>query len=384
MFSVWSTNYNADEFPVITANENINIQHLPVLTSTELWRDNSETLKSALRDNLIILSLSGHNPRVTVQGLIDMAGERQWRQRKAKVVVRTQDSHHQLRDEIAIIDEIDVMAIAHSNYLKYFPPQKALHVPCSLYYSRSMAKEWLRQTPTGKDIDVVFPFQLYRGEPRNALAYEVLRNLNKRGISARFGFFRYFRNQEAPPLLWEEFARARVILNLPLRDDFNIRNFEASLFPAWHITPKLPDHDLVTMDWSHTRFVESNASNITSAIEEILRSDQKKEFSLAPRESVLHQHTASDRDYQIIDAVLGTTLQKQPKVFDALSEMNKKPPIVTVYEPRQLLANGPTLFSRVPSNAQYKPSLWRRLGSTVLFSFFLLGALRKLLNPSAR
>ena len=310
-----------------------------------------------------------------------MAGARQWRQRKARIVLRTQDSHHQLRDELATIDDIDLIAIAHSNYLKFFPAGKALHVPCSIYSSRSTATEWLTQTSTAKDVDVVFPFQLYRGEPRNALAYEVLRNLKKEGISARFGFFRYFRNQESPPLLWEELARARVILNLPLRDDFNIRNLEASLFPSWHVTPKLPDHDVITMDWSNTRFVHADASTILSVIKDILDSGAHTTLSPAPRDVVLSNHTASDRVYYIIDTVLGTTLQKQPKVFDALSTPNKKPPIVTLYNETELLYGSPTLLTPAATNSLYRPSMGIRLKATAL-QFALLP--RKIVKTLAR
>ena len=350
----------------MAAPEKVDFRHLPILTTTELWTDNKEELQLALRDDLVIVSLSGHNPKSVVHGLIEMAGEKQWRQRRAKVVLRTQDSHHQLRDELAVVDLIDVLAIAHGNYLKYFPAHKVLHVPCSLYYSRSMATQWIGSVGTTKDTDVVFPFQIYRGEARNSLAYEVLARLRNQGISARFGFFRYFRNQEAPPILWEELARARIILNLPLRDDFNIRNLEASLFPAYHLTPKLPDHDMIGMDWSNTRFVEPNSALITSKIQELLQLGQDTIASLTPREVVLQKHTASDRIYQIVDSVLGTNLQEQPKVFDAISAPNKKPAIATIYVESQLLANGPTLFSGLPSNSLFRPSFGRRLESTIV------------------
>ena len=366
MFTAWSTGIDEAEFLLVCQGQNLATKRLSVLSSTGLHVEEGTVLRAALRDDLIILSLSGHNPLRTVRGLVQMAGERQWRQRKAKIVLRTQDSHHQLRDELAIIDDIDLIAIAHSNYLEFFPAGKALHVPCSIYSSRSTATEWLTQTSTAKDVDVVFPFQLYRGEPRNALAYEVLRKLKKEGISARFGFFRYFRNQESPPLLWEELARARVILNLPLRDDFNIRNLEASLFPGWHVTPKLPDHDAINMDWSNTRFVSAESSAIVSVIKDILNSGEVTTLSPTPRDVVLSKHTASDRIYYIIDTVLGTTLQEQPKVFDAVSTPNKKQPIVTLFDEMDLLYSSPTLLTPVATNSLYRPSMGVRLKATFI------------------
>ena len=381
MFTVWSTNFDADEFRVMSEPGEVIFRELPVLSSQALNYGNEEMLREALRGDLIIFSSSGHHPRNTIHGLMDMLGEREWRQRRAKIVLRTQDSHHQLQDELAILDEIDVLAVAHSNYLKYFPPHKVLYVPCSLHQTRSVAAKWLEETPMEKDIDVVFPFQLYRGETRNALAYEVWKTLNKKGFSTRFGFFRYYRNEQAPPVLWEELGRARVILNLPLRDDFNIRNFEASLFPAWHITPKLPDHDLVSIDWSNTRFVEPNASKIVSVIEESLETTQSEEPSPTPRETVLQHHTSNDRIYHIIDAILETNLHQQPKDFKEAREPNKKPPITILYGGRELLGNSPGAWSKTPSNSLFTPSGLLKLKATlvqlVLLPGRVLGKLKK-------
>lgn len=379
MLAVWSTIFDADEFPVLSTSEDVHINPLPVLTAKRLRFGNEEILREALRDDLIIISASGHNPSTTVRGLIEMVGENEWRQRNAKVVFRTQDSHHQLHDELEILDEVDLLAVAHSNYLRYFPAHKVLHVPCSLHQNRSAAAQWLKEIPISNDVDVVFPFQLYRGESRNALSYEVWKKLTKQGFSVRFGFFRYFQSEDRPPVLWEELARARVILNLPLRNDFNIRNLEASLFPSWHVTPQLPDHDLVTMDWSNTRFVEPNASEIVSAVEEIFHLGEYQEPSLAPQEMVLQHHTASDRIYQIIDATLGTRLDQQPKYFGGDTEQEKKPAIVTIYSGSQLLDYSPNIWSKAPSNALYTPSALLRLKATMMQLVLLPGrVLRKL------
>ena len=365
MLTAWTTVFDEDEFPIVSSGQGVSFRKLPVLTSTRLNFSNPESLREALRDDLVIISLSGHDPIVTIRGLIEMAGEKQWRQRKAKLVLRTQDSHHQLDREMAIIDEIDTLAIAHSNYLHYFPTGKALYVPCSLHQTRSLATEWLKLTSPSKNLDVIFPFQLYRGEPRNALAYLVHKKLKEMGISAQFGFFRYYRNRESPPALWEELARARIILNLPLRNDFNIRNFEASLFPAWHVTTRLPDHDLVRMDWSNSHFVEANAMHITSTIERLLRSREDNTPREWPSETVLEHHTASDRIYQITDTLLGTNLQDQPKFFGGTTAINKKTAVIVVYDTRLLLENSPTLISKVPRNSLFRPRFALRLSASL-------------------
>ncbi len=364
MVTVWTTTFDADEFPAVSDSSGVALRALPILGSY-LYDNCGDILNEALRDDLIIVSLSGHNPSQIVSGLIDAVGHTRWRQRKARVVVRTQDSHHQVAQELSILDDVDFVGIAHSNYLRHFPPTKVLHVPCSLHQSRSLAAQWIKKTPTEHTTDVAFPFQLYRGESRNALSYEVLRQLEHSGVSTNFGFFRYYNMPSSPPRLWEELGRARVILNLPLRDDFNIRNFEASLFPAWHVTPQLPDHDRVAMDWSNTVFSDADPDALVATILGLLEQSNERVPSANPREVVLDNHVANDRVYQIVDHIFGTSLHTQPKTKDANATINQKPVIIERYSPARLLEMSPTVFTRSPSNALYQPPLQLRLRATL-------------------
>ena len=362
---VWSTSCDSEESPSLAEAENLLLRPLG-MAHPSFGKHSIPDLGEALRSDLVILDMSGINPRQGLADIIDNVGQRQWEQRRARVVFRSQDSHHQLADELSVLDQIDYFAIAHGPYLEHFPQGRAFHVPCSLHQSRTIASGWVGKTPTEKEVDVVFPFQLYRGEVRNALAYEIHRELVKRGHSARFGFFRYNRSADSPPRLWEEMGRAKVILNLPLRDDLNIRNFEASLFPSWHVTLKVSDHDRLDMDWSNTVFVPPHPRAIADTISELLDSDSHAaEPSMGPSQTVLHHHTSNDRLYQIIDHVYGTSLQTQPKSTDREGTVKVKPVIDEVYSSWTMLEKSPTLFTRLPSTGGYRPSLWLRAKSTI-------------------
>lgn len=380
MATVWTTTFDTEEFSALSKISGVQLRPLPILGSY-LYADSKDTLNEALRDDLVILSLSGHDPRQIVSGLIDMVGQTRWRQRKAQVVIRTQDSHHQVARELQIVQDVDFVAIAHSNYLSRFPSGQVLHVPCSLHQSRSLASQWIDKISVKEPVDVVFPFQLYRGETRNALAYEVLKKLQKEGISTNFGFYRYYDAPGHPPRLWEELSRARIILNLPLRDDFNIRNFEASLFPAWHVTPKLPDHDLVSMDWSNTVFSNAEPESLVRTILELLDDDVPLIPSCRPREKVLSDHVSNDRVYQIVDHVFGTSLQSQPKPPSGQTIINQKPAIVEHYSRVRLLEMSPTVFTRLPANTLYRPPFFLRLRASARRLISMPKRLRRLVQP---
>lgn len=370
MVDVWTTFFDAGESSLVTQGSGVTFHPLPIV-GIGLNEGFESDLQEALRADLVVIILSGQNPIDIVRGLIEMVGESQWRSRRAKVVLRTQDSHHQLDSELAIVDDVDVLAIAHANYLSRFPPGKAIHIPCSLQLDRNTVAHWIEHTPVAHDVDVVFPFQLYRGEPRNALAFEIQRELSRRGLTSRFGFFRYYNTPESPPRLWEELGRARVILNLPLRDDLNIRNFEASLFPSWHVTIRLPDHDMISMDWSNTVFVPPDPLAIVSRIAELLGEGTPSVKpvpvpSLTPREVVLRSHVLNDRVYQIVDELFGTDLQHGPKLFEKPARFNQKPAIVDLYTPRRLLEKSPTILHPLPTNILYRPPLSLRIRSTLV------------------
>jgi len=363
---VWSTSCDSEESPALAEAENVLLRPLG-MAHPSFARHSIPDLGEALRSDLIILEMSGINPRQGVADIIDNVGERQWKQRRARIVFRSQDSHHQLSDELSVLDQIDYFAIAHGPYLENFPDGRAFHVPCSLHQNRTIASGWARKTPTEKEVDVVFPFQLYRGEVRNALAYEISRELQKRGHSARFGFFRYNRFADSPPKLWEEMGRARVILNLPLRDDLNIRNFEASLFPSWHVTVKVSDHERVDMDWSNTVFVHPQPRAIADTISDLLdRDSHLPEPSMSPSQEVLHHHTSNDRVYQIIDHVFGTALTSRPTSTNREGLIKVKPVIEEIYSSSKMLEKSPTLFTRLPETGGYRPSLWLRVKSTII------------------
>ena len=362
---VWLTGGDHDELAAMTKDMPLEVHALPH-THFLIKNSLSEDLRTALQGDLVVLHLSGEGPRETVSQLMDVAGHKHWTQRKARVVLKTQDSHHQYKSEQRAIEDIDFLAIAHGPYLPLFPADKVIHVPCAIETTRSTAREWLGRISSDHDFDVAFPFFLYRGEPRNAIAFEVMRHLDRLGYRVRFGRYRYAAGPARPSRLWEEMARAKVILNLPLRNDLNIRTFEAGLFPSWQVTVKVPDMEKVDFDKSNIHFAEPDARSITETIHSLLSDPSIGTPDInASRVNLLEHHMFNDRMMSIIDHVLGTNLGQAPRHYEGPAFFYSKPLIEEIYAPRDLVHKSPTLLDSAPANSLYKVSLWRRLHSTI-------------------
>jgi len=362
---VWLTGGDFDELAVITRDSSLDTYALPHAHSL-INNSSGEQLRRALQGDLVVLHLSGEDPRKTVSQLMDVAGRNHWAQRKANVVLKTQDSHHQYKSELQALDDIDFLAIAHGPYLPFFPKDKVIHVPCAIETTRSTARSWLQNIPDAHDVDVAFPFVLYRGEPRNAVAFEVLRNLHRLGHRVRFGRYRYATGPGRPSRLWEEMARARIILNLPLRNDLNIRTFEAGLFPSWQVTIRVPDSERVDFDSSAIRFAKPDSRSLTETILGLLTDSVGASPAVSQsRRALLNNHMFNDRMIAIVDHVLGTNLGQSPRYYDGPVFHYTKPLVEEIYTPQDLIQKSLTLLDRRPSNSPYKVSFGRRAHSTV-------------------
>lgn len=377
---VWLAGGDHFELSEISKSTEVKIHALP--HAQKIITDSAkEELLRALQADLVVFPSNGDDPRILVSQLMTIAGPKHWVQRKAKIALKTQDSHHQFKSEQKVIEDIDCLAIAHGPYLPLFPSGKVFHVPCAVEARRSTAKNWLEKISYEKDIDVAFPFAIYQGEQRNVVAYETLKELKRRGHRVRFGQFRYSRGPGLPARIWEEMARARVVLNLPLRNDLNIRTFEASLFPAWQVTLEVPDMLDIDFDKSNIVFASANSKSIVETIEEILCADGESiKPSLTPQSSILNRHMVNDRMMSIIDHVLETNLSGGPRKYEGPVLSYSKPVIEDLYTPLRLLRCGPTVFDATPKNTLYRVSAWRRIQSTIfrlVFVFRTGGKLRK-------
>ena len=353
MAEVWIAGGDLEELHHVTKNGPITIKGLPWAEAIISDGARAELLE-ALQSDLIVLQAAGKDPHWLATQLEQVAGSNHWRQRKAQVVIKTQDSHHQADSELASLDFVDYVAIAHGPYLTHFPEGRAIHSPCAVELPRRLVKQWVDNITSDKSIDVVFPFYLYRGEARNAIAYQVAKELKRRGHSFFFGRYRYYQSATSPLKLWEEMARAKVVLNLPLRDDLNIRSFEASLFPTWQVTVRVPDHDVVRLNEENMSFVSPNPLSIADAISDLLEhSPSSPSPTLGPREDILSGHLISDRIMGIIDQVLGTSLLSEPKKLDGDFPVKRKPLYIEQYSSFDMLEKSPLITDPAPPNSLY-------------------------------
>lgn len=322
--------------------------------------ERSEAVLEALRSDLWIISLRGTNPEKFTRELMQLVGNRAWSRRRARIVLRTQNSHHQFQSELNSLEMVDQLAIAHGNYAPRFPTGKVTVEPCAV---ERIPKKWAESAVYSlkeeKSVDVVFPFSLYPGAARNRLAAEVIRRFDSRGISYRFGLFTGWQESPASPRLWLEMARARVILNLPTADDFNIRNYESALtcVPQVGISTWKPNSGLV----GHTGALvaEANPDAICQAVAQIVKGEiqfSSEEMHLLQRD-VIDNHFEIDRVTSIIQNQLSISISG-PKQATALEWAPPAEPENAIIYSKNMLCSASLLtpLSQILAYLDRKPS----------------------------
>jgi hypothetical protein len=97
--------------------------------------------------------------------------------------------------------------------------------------------------------------------------------------------------------------KSRIVLNISLLDDLNIRNFEAWGLNRPMLTNKVPDHDYIKdVDYSSTYFFQRNLSDFGKVLQNALSADKTPDTSI----SVLNGHMLIHRYIEMINKVLGT------------------------------------------------------------------------------
>lgn len=136
------------------------------------------------------------------------------------------DTHRWLEARQRLARFCDHVFLYHRNYLAHFTehPQDNVHwlpYACDLELFRPMAVE--------RDIDVAFVGQLKGATTERTLAIE---QLTKR---YKINELKHYLREEIPGV----YARAKIVLNMPLADDLNFRTFEAMSCGAMLLTRRV-------------------------------------------------------------------------------------------------------------------------------------------------
>ncbi|MBN2590859.1 MAG: hypothetical protein JXA96_13425 [Sedimentisphaerales bacterium] len=212
----------------------------------------------------------------------------------------TFDSHHCYEKERRFQKYFDTFFIAHSPYLGKFNDVRTEWVPdCFLGFDIDHLKELRLRSLFEKNVkyDVVFPFDLNNNVNFLNLAQKLKEYFQKIGIRYHLG------PAQSGMANMDLILKSRIVLNISLFDDFNIRNFEVWGLNRSLLTNKVPDHDNIKdVDYSSTYFFQRNFSDFGQVLQNALSADNTPDTSI----SVLNSHMLIHRYIEMINKVLGT------------------------------------------------------------------------------
>lgn len=275
--------------------------------------DISRSIKSFQSLDHVIFRLSGENPNelvhiLRIHGLLE-----EFSHRKFSVSFWTMDSHHMGKHEARASKFFDYVFVAHKKYLGLFDSAKAFYLPCSFSISSSAdADGYLAEvsvTPQGKTEGVCAPFAAYPWQKRNRGYSNFLSEIRTMGVEN--SFFGVVRGGKKPNEgIIRKILEHKVVLNLSLSDDLNMRNFEALALNRILLTNKVQDHELLTKWEENIVFLDRYFDNPGEAILESLNRSPKdisKKF--------LSEHGIEARVFRILEIVSGYVPQEDDVGF---------------------------------------------------------------------
>ncbi len=268
--------------------EIVSCPKLELITDSEI----DQLTEQAKTADLLIVALFGTNSDALSRLKLDRIGTRK--------VLWSFDSHHSCEKEKAFQKYFDTYFLAHSLFLNRFDSIKTEWLPgCYIRFDLDHVKELRLRSLIERDYqyDIVFPFKPYNTGDRIAIVKKIAGYLNKAGLKYYFGPV----NSGMPYM--NLILKSRLVLNISLLDDLNIRNFEAWALNRKMLTNKVSDHDKLTnIDYSSTYFFDRCLSDF----EQVLNKAYSGKSTIDTSVDVLNNHMLIHRYVEIINKSLGT------------------------------------------------------------------------------
>ena len=222
----------------------------------------------------------------------------------------TLDSHHEWQVEVQLEKYFDTYYVAHANYLDKFPAGKAKWLPCALLFDATR-REGIAYSAqeTKKTTDVVMVYRSYLGiGDRNAAVWECWKILQRKGYKVRLMQTDQHGRENSMNRYYQALLSGRVILNLSIMDDLNMRNFEALMLNQVMVTNRVPDHEKIGLDYSNVVFFDKfDERSFCEAIEQGMKmSEGNVKQTAGP---VLNHDTYLHRFVTMINDQLGLDLK---------------------------------------------------------------------------
>lgn len=218
---------------------------------------------------------------------------------KAVKVLWSFDSHRGWPSERHWQDQFDKLFIAHSPYLKFFDETKAHWLPCSfIRFGRNQLIKLLSESEAagGIQANVIFPHNSYNLGTRRNLEPALRRACAKLGQSSYFGPV-----ESGLPYL-RAIQKARVVLNVSIKDDLNIRNFEAWAVNRVLLTNRTPDHARIAFPEDSTFFFDHGLGNLEEQLAQAL---ERARHPVQTFGFVLNHHMLAHRILEIFNVCFG-------------------------------------------------------------------------------
>ncbi len=201
------------------------------------------------------------------------------------------DTHQWLEARRNLARFFDHVFLYHRNYLRYFDEHPAGHVhwhpyACDLQVFRPMGLE--------RDLDVAFVGQPMPKATRRA---PVLRELAKH---YKVNEQRYYLREEISGV----YARAKIVLNLPIRDDLNFRTFEAMSCGAMLLTRRVSNGQEVLFEEGRQYAAYADESELFEKVDYYLAHPAEREaIAAAGLAEVQQRHRLDQRIEELLKLV---------------------------------------------------------------------------------
>jgi hypothetical protein len=285
----------------------------------------------------VVWRLSGEDPNLFIWRLKLLGLFGKFRNRNFKAAFWTMDTHHMLSREVRAAKYFDHVFIAHSPYVHNFPNEKSSFLPCSVSIeSKSNIQSAIHSFKSqAVQNSCVALFANYPGQKRNSEYSKILEILGDLSVGHFFGQARGGNTPNSE--LISKTLEHKIVINLSLADDLNMRNFEALALNRVLLTNSVPDFHILR-DWEQ---------NIVVFKRDLTDFKDKLEIALAKTpdnvsSSFLEKHHITSRLIQIASTLFADAEDTGSSgTMEVANGHNETlfPPYVRQYEYMELLSS---------------------------------------------
>jgi|LakMenEpi03Aug12_release.lakeMendotaPanAssembly.Ray.scaffolds.fasta_scaffold134168_2 hypothetical protein len=241
----------------------------------------------------LILRLSGENPQNLMSNLKLSLFERI----ESKIVLWTQDNHHQpITPEL--YNYFFKIYAAHSEFYdsELFP--NISHLPCCFAAENINKVYQFNNFNFENKFDISSSFMLYQGYDRNSVFFRIAKILQRNKRNYAFGRTSNMNGQISNYL--QLMFESRVILNLTLKGELNMRFFESQVSNRTILMDEVRGIESLNLDLRNTFLFKRDLSNFEEQFE---RAINHKPVSVY--ENYLLNHTSVNRISKIVQELTG-------------------------------------------------------------------------------